>query len=150
MKSKILLTTHQFRFQNLMVSTRMRDRKNTNLPKRRILSPNTTKITNFLKSVAIEWKIRNNNISLFHMKIKASVTKSLLQGCGPCYLHSHIFFHTLSSSTAKQNVVTITVFLSKLDHQMLFNHIYQETISLWRLVSVWIITSTHCLKYTLC
>ena len=62
------------------------------------------------------------------MKINASVTKSLLQGCGPCYLHSHIFFHTLSSSTAKQNVVTITVFLSKLDHQMLFSYIYQETI----------------------
>ena len=41
--------------------------------------------------------------SLFHMKIITSVTKSLHEDCGPCYLHLQIFFliHTLSSSAGK-------------------------------------------------
>ena len=31
-------------------------------------------------------------VSFFHMKITASVTKSLYQDCGPCYSHILAFF----------------------------------------------------------
>ena len=41
--------------------------------------------------------------SLFHMKTIASVTKSLHQGRGPCYLHLPIFFFYIHSSLLPQN-----------------------------------------------
>ena len=52
-----------------------------------------------IKLFAVFW----SNSSLFQRKITASVTKSLYQDRGPCYLHLHIFFliHTLYSSAGK-------------------------------------------------
>ena len=69
-------------------------------------------------------------ISLFHMKITASVTKSSHQDCGRRYLHLPIFFLYILYPVLLENkkVVVIAVFLSKLDHRPLFNDIYYETI----------------------
>ena len=50
------------------------------------------------------------------------------------YVLTHTI-HTLSSSAGKQKVVVIAIFLSKLDHRLLFNYIYYETILVQRLVS---------------
>ena len=51
----------------------------------------------------------------------------------------------------KIKVIVITVFLTKIDHRLLFNSIYYKTVLVWRLVSVWLlINTTHCLQYTLC
>ena len=41
--------------------------------------------------------------SLSHMKITVSVTKSLHQDCGPCYLHLPIFLFYIHSSLMRQN-----------------------------------------------
>ena len=44
-------------------------------------------------------------------------------------LHLPIFsYRTQSSSAAKEKVVVIAVFLSKLDHRPLFNYMYFNTI----------------------
>ena len=43
-------------------------------------------------------------------------------------------------SIRKWKVVLIAVFLRKLDHRPLFNHIYYETILVWGLVSIWLTT----------
>ena len=82
---------------------------------------------------------------LFHMKITASVTKSLHQDCGLCYLHLPDFFLCIHSPLLMENeVVVIAVFLSKLGHRPLFNGMYYETIPVWRLVSIWLTNATHC------
>ena len=43
------------------------------------------------------------NISLFHMKITASVTKSSHQDSGPCYLHLPTFFLYIHTPVLLQN-----------------------------------------------
>ena len=48
----------------------------------------------------------------------------------------YFLLHTLSSHAAKEKVVVITVFLSKLDHRTLFNYIYYGTILVAGLVSI--------------
>ena len=40
--------------------------------------------------------------TLFHMKITVSVTKSLDQDLGPCYLHLTIFSYLYTSSSASK------------------------------------------------
>ena len=40
----------------------------------------------------------------------------------PCYLHLPFFFYGHFSSAAKEKLIVITVFLSKLDHKTLFNY----------------------------
>ena len=66
--------------------------------------------------------------SLFHMKVTASVTKSLHEDDCLSYLHLLFFLH-INSPLLLENkkVVVITVFYSKLDCTPLFNDIYQET-----------------------
>ena len=63
--------------------------------------------------------------SLFHTKITARVTKSLHQGCGPCYLHLPNFSFTYTLFfCGKIKIAVITVFFNKLDHRPLFNCIW--------------------------
>ena len=82
-------------------------------------------------------------LSLSHMKITASVTKSLHQDRCPCYLHSPIFFLYVHCPLLLENkkIFVITVFLSKLDHRPLFN-IYFEIIVVWGLASLWLAITT--------
>ena len=57
-----------------------------------------------------------------------SVTKSLHQYCGLCYLHLLVFFFYIHSSLLRQNIkLWFLLFLSKLDHRPLFSYIYYET-----------------------
>ena len=71
-------------------------------------------------------KNKKQQYQSFSYENQCKCYKKLASGLWSMLFTLTYFFHTLSSSTAKQNVVTITVFLSKLDHQMLFNYIYQE------------------------
>ena len=67
-------------------------------------------------------------VNLFHMKIIASVTKSLQQDCDLCYLHLPSFFLYMHSPLMQENkVVVIAVFLSKLDCRPLLNDICYKT-----------------------
>ena len=59
-------------------------------------------VDNVTTIIFIKFQKSLRKTSLFHMKITASVTKTLHQDCGPCYLHLPIFFfYILFSSTAK-------------------------------------------------
>ena len=71
--------------------------------------------------------------SLVHMKITASVTKSLHQVCG---LHILLFCWKIKSCCDY-------ISLSKLDHKPLFNNIYYEIILVWGLVSLWLSKTLH-------
>ena len=71
------------------------------------------------------------------MKITASDRKISHHDRGPCFLRLPFFLlHTHFSSAAKEKLVVITVFLSKLDHRTLFNYIYYETTQVGGLVSI--------------
>ena len=68
--------------------------------------------------------------SLFHKKITVTVTKSLHQDCGPCYLHLPIFLLYMHSALLLANKKLFSsVFLSKLDRRSLFNYIYIMRLS---------------------
>ena len=58
-------------------------------------------------------------------------------------LNNFFLLYTLFSSAVKK-VVSITVFLSKLDHRSLFIYIYYQTILVWGLVSIWITNTKYC------
>ena len=78
-----------------------------------------------------------SQISVFLMKITASVTKRLWPRSWPVVSTLTYFFpiNTLSSSAKKWKVVFIAVFLTKLDHRSPFNYICYETI--------WLANATH-------
>ena len=106
--------------------------------------------------------IQSARISLFHMKIFASVTKISHQYCDLSYLHLPIFFlyshlpwlknkklkikkKTNNKKLLENKVFMIAIYLSKLDHKLLFNDIYYKTILVWGLVSIWLTNAIHCL-----
>ena len=81
--------------------------------------------------------IFSDSNSLLHMKITASVTKSLDQDHGQCYLHLLFFSYTYPLILLEnKKVVVIAVFLSKLDRRPLFNDIYHDTNVVSGLVSI--------------
>ena len=78
-------------------------------------------------------------INLFHMKITTSVTKSLHEDHGSCYLHLQILFiYWHSPPLLEKKVVLIAVFVSKFDHRPLFSDVYYETSLVWWLISIWL------------
>ena len=88
---------------------------------------------------------RQLKYSLLHMKITASLTESWYQDRGPCYLHLAIFF-----LIHKKLLPLFIVFLRKLDHRLLSNHICYETALVWGLVSTGLTIATHCLLCKTC
>ena len=99
--------------------------------------------------ILLVWVVRG--ITVFHMKITASVTKSLLQDHGPCYLHLPIFFLYIHSPLLLENKLFWSLFSSaNKGNRPLFNDIYYNTILVWELVSVWITSATHCPYCTPC
>ena len=60
---------------------------------------NNINLKSKIKFFAIFW----STSSLFQRKITASVTKSLYQDRGPCYLHLHIFFLYIHSTLLLEN-----------------------------------------------
>ena len=71
-------------------------------------------------------------VSLFHMKITVSATKSLHKDCGPYNLHLTYF----SSSAGKSKINVIAVFLRKLEQRPLLNYIYYVNNIVWGLVLI--------------
>ena len=93
----------------------------------------------FVNSIYSSWNLAYlrrgwnliGQINHFHLKITVSVTKSLHQDCGPCYLHLPVFSYTYRflfycqiKGCYDHCVAIITVFLSKLDDKTLSNYIY--------------------------
>ena len=60
-------------------------------------------VDNVTRIIFIKFQKTLRKTSLFLMKITASVTKTLHQDCGPCYLHLPIFFFYIHSSLLQQN-----------------------------------------------
>ena len=60
-------------------------------------------VDNVTTIIFIKFQKTLRKTSLFHMKITVSVTKTLHQDCGPCYLHLPIFFFYIHSSLLQQN-----------------------------------------------
>ena len=88
--------------------------------------------------------IWNTNTSLLYLKKTASITKSLHQGHGLCYLHLPFFcFICTVLCYWKMKSYCDCCFPQQI--RSLFNDIYYETITVWVLVSVWLTNATHCL-----
>ena len=67
--------------------------------------------------------------SLFHMKITASVTNSLYQDCGLCYLQLPIFSYTYTLLfRLKTKSCCDCCFPQQIRHRPLFNDIYYKNI----------------------
>ena len=108
----------------------------------------TSSIKGLGNSLQLSWcstwlKAVKTLTSLFHMKITESVTKSLHQDFGPCYLHWPIFSYTYIL-LFRYKICNCCDYCFLHQIRLLFNYIYYKTLLVWGLVSIWLTSAINC------